>query len=168
MQIVESNFTHASGLLARATDFDLSSVTDRYCQEFEVSREIAELHAAECKKYLFLCSLFPDEPLGMKGPVDNYWHTFLLFTKEYDRFCRQLGGSFIHHVPATSGHSGGTFEETMSRYRSVFGAEPDKRAWPQTKGASDCEDIGSSCSDGPGPNDCTPTSDCNGGRCASY
>jgi hypothetical protein len=31
--------------------------------------------------------------------IDLGWHTFLLHTKEYKLFCRQVAGHFIHHVP---------------------------------------------------------------------
>lgn len=31
--------------------------------------------------------------------VDDGWHTFLLYTREYHSFCEQLG-KFIHHSPA--------------------------------------------------------------------
>lgn len=31
--------------------------------------------------------------------IDDGWHTFLLYTKEYAAFCEQLG-RFVHHSPA--------------------------------------------------------------------
>src|SRR5919202_166339 len=89
-------------LQKQAFAFNLADVTERYIKSFGVSREIAELHELECKKYLLLCALYPKAKLGMKGPVDNYWHTFLLFTKYYCRFCQQIAGFFIHHVPNTN------------------------------------------------------------------
>ena len=32
--------------------------------------------------------------------VDELWHEFILFTKNYDAFCRQAFGKFLHHTPA--------------------------------------------------------------------
>ena len=32
--------------------------------------------------------------------VDELWHEFILFTKNYDVFCRQAFGKFLHHTPA--------------------------------------------------------------------
>lgn len=32
--------------------------------------------------------------------VDDLWHEFILYTKNYDRFCRQAFGQFLHHTPA--------------------------------------------------------------------
>lgn len=35
--------------------------------------------------------------------IDNMWHTFLLFTKDYQSFCNEyLNGSFFHHDPLPS------------------------------------------------------------------
>ncbi|MBL7000674.1 MAG: hypothetical protein ISR73_12480 [Gammaproteobacteria bacterium] len=32
--------------------------------------------------------------------VDVAWHEFILFTREYDHFCRRALGRFLHHTPA--------------------------------------------------------------------
>lgn len=32
--------------------------------------------------------------------VDDLWHEFILYTKNYQDFCRQGFGSFLHHTPA--------------------------------------------------------------------
>jgi hypothetical protein len=32
--------------------------------------------------------------------ADDLWHEFILFTKNYDAFCRQAFGGFFHHSPA--------------------------------------------------------------------
>ena len=79
----------------------------------------------------------------MAGPVDNYWHTFLLFTYEYEKFCKRVLGRFMHHAPDTGRRSNkkkkrnarrgpveDTYENMIRRYREAFGSEPDKRAWP--------------------------------------
>jgi hypothetical protein len=34
--------------------------------------------------------------------VDDLWHEFILYTKNYDRFCRQAFGRFLHHTPAAA------------------------------------------------------------------
>ena len=33
--------------------------------------------------------------------IDNMWHIFLLFTKDYALFSQQYAGKFIHHSPFT-------------------------------------------------------------------
>ena len=32
--------------------------------------------------------------------VDDLWHEFILYTKNYDDFCRKAFGRFMHHTPA--------------------------------------------------------------------
>jgi len=32
--------------------------------------------------------------------VDDLWHEFILYTKNYQHFCRHAFGSFLHHTPA--------------------------------------------------------------------
>lgn len=32
--------------------------------------------------------------------VDDLWHEFILYTRNYERFCRNAFGGFLHHTPA--------------------------------------------------------------------
>lgn len=32
--------------------------------------------------------------------ADDMWHEFILYTREYDAFCRRAFGGFLHHTPA--------------------------------------------------------------------
>jgi hypothetical protein len=32
--------------------------------------------------------------------ADDLWHEFILYTREYDAFCRSAFGGFLHHTPA--------------------------------------------------------------------
>ena len=32
--------------------------------------------------------------------ADELWHEFILYTREYNRFCRRAFGTFLHHTPA--------------------------------------------------------------------
>ncbi len=41
-----------------------------------------------------------DPPLVV---IDEMWHNFILFTREYHQFCEQYFGYYIHHGPATEG-----------------------------------------------------------------
>lgn len=34
--------------------------------------------------------------------VDDAWHEFILFTRQYDKFCRHAFGRFLHHTPAAA------------------------------------------------------------------
>ena len=34
--------------------------------------------------------------------IDNMWHTFLLFSRDYAHFCQQYFNCFLHHEPHIS------------------------------------------------------------------
>jgi len=48
------------------------------------------------KELDFICGIHTE----MKE-IDDMWHTFLLFTKDYISFCKQYLGRFFHHSPTT-------------------------------------------------------------------
>ncbi|MEX2029477.1 MAG: hypothetical protein WD906_00680 [Anaerolineales bacterium] len=56
----------------------------------------------EFKRFMALIGL-GHRGLEMASPkVDEVWHAFILFTREYAAFCQDVFGEFIHHVPRTS------------------------------------------------------------------
>jgi hypothetical protein len=46
--------------------------------------------------------------------VDNLWHAFILFTKEYHDFSHQIYGRYIHHVPNIDKAREKTVEERIA------------------------------------------------------
>lgn len=79
--------------------YDLSKITGYFSNKESIDIEKSILIEIEMKKYLYLIVKNKTE-YGMTGLVDSYWHTFLLFTKEYHDFCNFLGSTYIHHTPA--------------------------------------------------------------------
>ena len=77
-------------------------LSEKLVQEKEVeSQEDYEQRFRELKKYVALLKI-SQEPLGMVSTkVDNLWHQFILFTKQYHDFSRQFYGKYIHHQPNT-------------------------------------------------------------------
>ena len=62
----------------------------------------------------FVCAMHPE----MKE-IDDMWHTFLLFTRDYQAFCHTYFGVFIHHVPTTEeAELPENYEEDLTRYLS--------------------------------------------------
>ena len=75
-----------------------NSVIERYIQSEKVERNSAIEHFNALKQFLRLCSstklpCFPSKQL------DEIWHTFILFTKDYYFFCKKILGKFVHHNP---------------------------------------------------------------------
>lgn len=54
--------------------------------------------------------------------IDDMWHTFILFTKDYAAFCDKYFGHFIHHSPNTEKNppSKTAFKADFERYLSYI------------------------------------------------
>lgn len=53
------------------------------------------------RTYFHLCHSAEQRLVAMPSQaVDDAWHEFILFTRQYDQFCRKAFGHFLHHTPA--------------------------------------------------------------------
>jgi hypothetical protein len=53
------------------------------------------------RDYFHLCNTAGQRMVAMPSQVvDDAWHEFILFTRQYDQFCRNAFGRFLHHTPA--------------------------------------------------------------------
>ena len=53
------------------------------------------------REYFHLCNLAGRRMVSMPSQaVDVAWHEFILFTRQYEVFCRKTLGRFLHHTPA--------------------------------------------------------------------
>ncbi|MDR3501198.1 MAG: hypothetical protein P4L79_01270 [Legionella sp.] len=85
----------------------------RYERDFPHNRLNAEEALGELIKFFWLCYQHNQDKLNSANSsldftcmmhaemheLDDMWHTFLLFTKEYQEFCQTNFGYFIHHSP---------------------------------------------------------------------
>lgn len=121
--------------MARAMSFDMQSVLERYKKDYQVQDELIALHRQELMRYLVMCSLSPKENIEMMSKeVDQLWHTFILFTKEYARFCKQVADRFIHHVPNVEKQVNNIKEKAetfMRTYTTLFREAPNSIVWNQ-------------------------------------
>lgn len=53
------------------------------------------------KDYFHLCNIAGRQMVAMPSQVvDDAWHEFILFTRQYQSYCQQALGRFLHHTPA--------------------------------------------------------------------
>lgn len=92
-----------------------SSVLNRYKKDYPNNILSPEEAFTELLKFLWLCNkhkhdqrVSPEEKLNFQcvihyemSEIDDMWHTFLLFTKDYMEFCNQYFKKYIHHAPFT-------------------------------------------------------------------
>lgn len=104
----------------------------RYMKEFEVERPEAERHYEETVKYLLGCSEIV-MPLVPSLVVDDAWHNFILFTKDYAPWCEAHLGAVVHHVPTVEEEEGENADGSMYETTVEFLAERygiDRAYWP--------------------------------------
>jgi len=84
----------------------------------------------EVKRYLALAALRAEGEVPMFSTrVDQVWHEFVLFTREYALFCMCHVGRFMHHAPLEAAGADGaeaarpvwTFDEFRQAYEACFG-----------------------------------------------
>jgi len=101
--------------LAEVLAFENCDVVDRFAEKNQTDFETAKDVFHETLKLLWLMEEQKrEEPLGLQtvpsqilvfrqmAIMDEMWHTFILFTKEYSAFCEKYFGHYIHHLPTTS------------------------------------------------------------------
>lgn len=124
----------------------MDHIVRRYANDHDVPSAVAKEIEVELKRYFILTALNPSHDYGMAGSVDDLWHTFILFTKEYKSFCETYVGRFLHHYPDRiyDGEPGGTNIETndtlewyrafLRDYTALFGVTPPAHIWPDVTG----------------------------------
>ena len=68
-----------------------------------LERDLAERIMDQALAFLSACAANTHKSLSPSETVDIGWHTFILHTKDYARFCQEVAGHFIHHVPTDEG-----------------------------------------------------------------
>ncbi len=96
--------------LDRVLEYKNEDVIDGFLKSFDVSRGEAEKIFKETLKWLWLSMHSGDftyedvEIMGIDTPltiIDEMWHTFILYTPAYTRFCKTYFGEYLHHQPTT-------------------------------------------------------------------
>jgi hypothetical protein len=112
---------------------------ERFMKTEGVSEAEAREQFEEIKKFLVVCASDRSRSFAPSKRLDEMWHTFILFTPCYWRFCEMLGG-YIHHRP-TRELMYKSYANTIEAMEQIFGEVNQK--WWKVKSAADCS---SSCS----------------------
>jgi hypothetical protein len=110
--------------------------------------EEAEDLFTEVKRYIFIAALDHTEGWNMYSRrVDECWHQFILFTRQYFEFCKRYFGRYISHSPsnapkAKSAVSVGTttFQQFGERYEELFGT-PLPDVWYDARNVTTCRRV---------------------------
>ena len=83
-------------------NYPMDFVVDRCQKEFGYSDQDMIILEKELKRFLILCITKPDPKQSVSmfsRDVDNLWHMFILFTREYTDFGTKFAGRYLHHAP---------------------------------------------------------------------
>ncbi len=88
----------------------------------------------EYRRFLVLTQV-AGAPVCPSDDVDQAWHLHITRTADYERFCRDVLGRFLHHRPAEAGDDEharhrAMYADTLKTYRRVFHANPPADVWP--------------------------------------
>jgi len=106
--------------------YDLWFVVERLKQDGTIEPYLIDEVITEFKRYMALVALEHKGLAMISRKIDAVWHSFILFTFEYQHFCKQVFGKFIHHAPQTSRESLPlqTRENFIHAYNKIFGELP--------------------------------------------
>ena len=92
-----------ASLISKIMDYPMGTIMKRCQKDFGYDAHEIKILEKELKRYLSLVIIersMNQQTSGMYSTdVDNLWHTFILFTKEYTAFSETFTGKYIHHAP---------------------------------------------------------------------
>lgn len=114
--------------------WNLSKVTDRFARDQHLDLQEARRYENEFRRMMLL-RMALKRRYGMNGKTDDYWHTFILYTEDYQRFCDRVVGRFVHHRPAVHDEVK-TAEQSLAYIRFLidyfrfYKEQPPTDIWP--------------------------------------
>jgi hypothetical protein len=119
---------HLSPDQSQAIDFIMeypfNEVREKLIRKQALPEEKVDQAITEYRKFLVLARL-GHGPLEMFSHyVDEVWHTHILFTRDYAKFCQMAFGRFFHHQPHTGNEKGASQDaatQFVSMYTDLFG-----------------------------------------------
>lgn len=125
-------FARSDPLFQQVMAYKLPPLLERLVEKEGFTASEAAEAFIDVKRFLYLCHIRNSQGTHLSPPerIDRAWHAFLLFTKQYARFCDQHFGVFIHHIPYTlaqravmraRGESLKTLKATIALASDAFG-----------------------------------------------
>ena len=106
--------------------FQHDRLMKRFSMDHGVSPENSRQVFEALKQFMIVCAVKPGYKVTSE-PIDQMWHTFLLFTKDYRSFCEDNLGMFINHEPFET-PSPDAYLETRAFAKEYFG-KLDEELW---------------------------------------
>jgi len=118
-------------------DLDTETAVERYAavirriaRDKRIPTGRARKRFVEMLKFLDVCAL-AEQTVSPPPRVDDAWHAFLVFTRDYAAYCEDRFGFFIHHNPTESSDTL-AYRRAYTQTGERFGAL-DRRVWPRPR-----------------------------------
>jgi hypothetical protein len=82
--------------------YDMSFVWEKVLSENKISFDELPSLELEFKRFMKLVLREPGPLAMIDRRIDELWHSFILFTPQYRKFCEEVMGFFVDHQPRTS------------------------------------------------------------------
>jgi hypothetical protein len=110
---IAAQIRHPFPALEEVLAFRHPDVVARFLKSWNVSQAEAEEVFEDLKRWLWVSAVSVKERIPGEKPlplailhsmalVDEMWHAFILYTKDYTKFCVDHFGFYLHHGPTTS------------------------------------------------------------------
>jgi hypothetical protein len=115
--------------LTRLGEFQAPYLEEKLALDGDFPMERFPEAFTELKRYVGLAFLYRKRLDMPSRPIDEVWHQFILFTKEYHDFSNQFYGGYFHHSPYLPSRKGDPahLENLISLYTQTYGPMP--RIW---------------------------------------
>ncbi len=84
---------------AKVLAYKHKELVKRLSRKLDIPPAEAEILFQKLLNFLWKCGTTKKSCRPLSGQVDEAWHHFILFTKDYAEFCYAHFGHFIHHQP---------------------------------------------------------------------
>jgi hypothetical protein len=79
------------------------AVTQRIAKDLGLDAKSSEVLFKDMLRFLYISQATNIRPISPPKMIDEAWHTFIIYTKDYAEFCEHYFGRFIHHRPYRPG-----------------------------------------------------------------
>lgn len=109
--------------VAKKTKQDLHALGQMVDDEY-IAKGIEAL-----RRYHIIACLDPHNPHAVSASLDPFWHSQILFTTDYFKFCEETLGTYMHHIPVDPEKIEEArairpqYEYTCNLHKEIFGEE---------------------------------------------
>lgn len=107
--------------LAEVLQYRNDDIVERFQETWDLPIDECQELFVDMLRWLWLAVAANEQPQPVPLAIsqstkliDEMWHTFILFTKEYHEFCDKYFGRYVHHDPTTRSE----YDRTIREYES--------------------------------------------------